>query len=426
MSRSILAGVVLAAVCATTAPLAGEETPPLDVCAKLQVWKYKDDTSREAYAKTLDADTLTGCLERLHADLLWVDEFLKTKAAQAKKKAEEQAMLKEAHEEGIGLAKLCDEECKRRSACCGSDKPDAKKNPWQLPIVGSRSQGKTSAGSRDLLDVRGYLLEAYDAYKQIDRLDQGPCKHEKDKYSAGKDSKDEDADAGLCAQKADTRALWKSIAPRVGIDNRISGVIVPSLGVTRTQSADGAETKFDQKAFVRWATRPFGGDDNGAFRIAGRLGFDPVFNMTEPKTADNGVTATETVTRNADGSFTRVDQTTEKVNLKCEQKDREVVCSPISTPARPEYSPAFVWDIGADLFLALGSGVELTLGGRAGQALSLQDFATPDKGYDRRARVCRLRHRQPLVLRLRRAPSALPGWHHDRCDAPPGRRASRC
>jgi hypothetical protein len=369
MSRSILALAALAACCAVTGPLAGEEAPPSDDCTQLQVWKHKDKASRQSYGATVGAARLTACLEKLRVDLIWVADFLKAKAALEKKKAEEQATLKEALEKGVRLAKLCDEE---RTSYCGSEKPDPPKDPWQFPIVGSRSQGRASDGSRELLDVRRYLLEAYDAYKHIDKLYQGPCEYPKD-------AKDADADARLCALKTNTRVLWKSIAPGVGIDNRISGVIVPSLGVTRTHGDKGAETKFEQKAFVRWATRPFGGSDRAAFRIAGRLGFDPVFNMTESKTADNGVTEKETVTRNADGSFTRVGETTEKVNLKCEVKDGEEDCKPSVTESRPEYSAAFVWDIGPDLFIGLGGGVELTVGGRAGQALSLQDFATPDK-----------------------------------------------
>jgi hypothetical protein len=119
-----------------------------------------------------------------------------------------------------------------------------------------------------------------------------------------------------------------------------------------------------------------------AFRVAGRFGVDPVFNMTKPKTADNGTTRTETVTQALDGSFTRVSETSTKVNQKCKQEDGKEVCEPISTPARPEFSSAFVWDIGGDLNVPFFSdATELTFWGRAGQAFSLQDVvADKDKG----------------------------------------------
>ncbi len=70
------------------------------------------------------------------------------------------------------------------------------------------------------------------------------------------------------------------------------------------------------------------------------------------------------------------------MNEKCKREGDKEVCKPITTPARPEFSSAFVWDIGADLGIPFFSdATELAFWGRADQAFSLQGTIDPKKAF---------------------------------------------
>jgi hypothetical protein len=177
------------------------------------------------------------------------------------------------------------------------------------------------------LDVREYLLDAYDVYRNLRR----PCRSS------------EECKVALQLLRVDMYDLLE----RQGLRPRLVGVLVPALGVSRV--ADGGEpdsegqgafiVKFGSRHFPLWDSWP-----NAS--LLGKVGFAPMFTM---------------VSEVPDGAA-------------------EAATGQAAIRALPKLRNGLMWDIGGRLGLIQTEYGEVAALGRVGQTMFLTDVALLDKG----------------------------------------------